>query len=88
MLCFVFYLTFHVIFSFVTGSAVGYWSLDMILERSSFTRSDCRVTSLHYGQRSFILDLLILSIEWISTVLSHTARQSMPPCPSSRLHGS
>ena len=72
----------------------AYWSLDVILnffmpyERDVVHISDCRMTSLHYVQRSFILDLLILSIEGISTVLSHTARQSMPPRPSSRLHGS
>ena len=41
--------------------SVGYWSLDMILsffmpyERGGVTISDCRVTSLHYVQRSFIL---------------------------------
>jgi hypothetical protein len=62
----------------VSFISVGYWSFDVILsffmpyERDSVNMSDCRMTSLHYVQRSFILDLLILSIEWISTVLSHT----------------
>ena len=65
--------------------SVGYWSLDMILsffmpyERGSVTISDCRVTSLHYVQRSFILDRLILSIEWISMVLSHTGETINAP---------
>ncbi len=75
--------------------SIGYWSLDMILsffmphERGGVTISDCRVTSLHYVQRSFILDRLILSIEWISTVLSHTGKTiNAPPRPSSRLCGS
>jgi hypothetical protein len=42
-----------------------------------------RVTSLHYVQRSFILDMFILSIDWISTVLSHTgeAINALPPVP-------
>ena len=50
----------------------AYWSLDVILsffmpyERDGVNMSDCRMTSLHYVQRSFILDLLNLSIEWIS----------------------
>jgi hypothetical protein len=42
----------------------AYWSLDVILsffmpyERDVVHISDCRMTSLHYVQRSFILDLL------------------------------
>ncbi len=41
--------------------SAGYWSLDVILsffapyERDGVTISDCRMTSLHYMQRSFIL---------------------------------
>ena len=44
----------------------AYWSLDVILsffmpyERDVVHISDCRMTSLHYVQRSFILDLHIL----------------------------
>ena len=63
----------------------AYWSLDVILsfsmpyERDGVDISDCRMTSLYYVQRSFILDLLILSIEWISTVLSHTGETINAP---------
>ena len=43
----------------------AYWSLDVILSffmpygRDGVNISDCRMASLHYLQRSFILDLLI-----------------------------
>ena len=66
----------------------AYWSLDVILsffmpyERDVVHISDCRMTSLHYVQRSFILDLLIFIIECISTVLSHTGETiNAPPVP-------
>ncbi len=45
--------------------SVAFWSLDVILSfflpygRNGVNISDCRMASLHYVQRSFILDLLI-----------------------------
>jgi hypothetical protein len=45
--------------------SVAFWSLDVILSffmpygRDGVNISDCRMASLHYVQRSFILDLLI-----------------------------
>ena len=75
--------------------SVGYWSLEMILsfvrpyERDGVTISDCRVTSLHYGQRSFILDLLIFKHRVdLHCFEPHGRVHQRPPRPSSRLRGS